>query len=244
MIISRKRMDHENVSIAVIPARGGSKRIPLKNIRSFCGLPIIGHTIRLLQESRLFEQIIVSTDNEQIADVARSFGAQVPFMRPAALADDFTGTAPVMSHATLNLIDAGLQVDSVCCVYATAALLSTNDLNDGYSKLQSPDVEYVFSASRFPSVVHRGFQIRKDGGIEMLFPDFCSARTQDLPETFFDAGQFYWGKPEAFIDQLPMFEHHSRIVPLPRWRSQDIDTEEDWEFAEYLWRFRMEEKIP
>lgn len=224
--------------IAVIPARGGSKRIPMKNIRSFCGLPMIGHTINLVKSLGLFDEVIVSTDSQEIADVALSYHAQVPFLRPEELSGDFVGTAPVMSHAVRYLQRKYQDLEAVCCIYATAALMSKEDLASGLIHLNQTGVNFAFSAGRFPSAVYRGFSINENGGVQMLFPLHSDTRSQDLPVTYFDAGQFYWGKPQAFEQELPIFKDYSRIIQVPRWRCQDIDTEDDWAFAEYLWRFR------
>jgi N-acylneuraminate cytidylyltransferase len=223
------------LNIAVIPARGGSQRIPRKNIRDFMGKPIIAHVIANALESALFDRVIVSTDDEEIAAVARRHGAAVPFMRPPELADEHTGTTAVLAHAVSSLLGAGADdLAAVCCIYPTAALLHTDDLRAGLQLLQSGEWQYVFSATTFSAPVQRSFHRNEDGSLRMLFPEEFATRSQDLPDVLHDAGQFYWGRPDAWSNELKIFAGHSTVVQLPRWRVQDIDTEEDWTRAEFI----------
>jgi pseudaminic acid cytidylyltransferase len=220
--------------IAVIPARGGSKRIPRKNIRLFAGKPMISYSIECARRSGLFERIIVSTDDDEIAAVAREFGAEVPFTRPSALADDHAGTTDVVAHAVEWFGGRGISVSDVCCIYATAPLIRSEDLVEGFRLMQTGRWRFVFSATRYVAPVHRAFRRAGGGGLEMLFPENFTARSQDLPEVLHDAGQFYWGRPEAWLNREKVFDRGSTVVEIPAWRVQDIDTEEDWRYAEAM----------
>lgn len=221
------------MNIAIIPARGGSKRIPHKNIKEFCGKPLIAYSIEVAQKSGLFDKIIVSTDDEEIANVAKQYGAEVPFMRPANLSDDFTGTTPVISHAvkTLNIKN----LEAICCIYATSPLLQAIYLQEGYEKLINSKLNYVFSATTFAYPIQRAIKLNENG-IEMFYPEYASTRSQDLEESYHDAGQFYWGKPNAWLKKKRVFSHNSSIIQLPRHLVQDIDTLEDWERAELMYK--------
>lgn len=221
------------MSVAIIPARGGSKRIPRKNIVPFAGRPLITYPILAAQESGLFEHIVVSTDDDEIAAVARDSGAEVPFVRPPELSDDHAGTMPVIRHAIRALQDAGLSFDHVCCIYPTAVLLQPADLTEGY-RLLNEGWNFAFSVTSFGSSVYRGLIERPGGGVDMLFPQYRETRTQDLPEVFHDAGQFYWGRTESWLSGEEVFAPTATVVRLPRWRIQDIDTLEDLERAEII----------
>jgi pseudaminic acid cytidylyltransferase len=217
--------------VALIPARGGSKRIPRKNIRMFAGKPMMVHSIECARRSGLFDRVIVSTDDEEIATVAREFGAEVPFMRPGSLADDYTGTTEVVAHAVRSLSPAA---SHVCCIYPTAPFIQTEDLREGWCLMRSGQWRFVFAATRFVAPVQRSFRQAADGGIEMLFPEHFSSRSQDLPPVLHDAAQFYWGHADAWMSLARMYDRHSTVVAIPHWRVQDIDTEEDWQRAEAM----------
>lgn len=223
------------MNVAVIPARGGSKRIPRKNVRPFGGKAMIVHSIDTARASGLFDRIIVCTDDEEIAQVAQDYDAEVPFRRPAELADDYAGTTEVVAHAVEWLQQRHVSLGPVCCLYATAPLVQATELRIGFERLQLGQWKFVFSATTFASPVFRGFTERADGGLEMLFPRHFRSRSQDLAECYHDAGQFYWGQPEAWARRAKIFDCHSTIVKLPRWRVQDIDTEEDWRSAEWIY---------
>jgi N-acylneuraminate cytidylyltransferase len=220
--------------IAVIPARGGSKRIPRKNIRLFGGKPMMAWPVEAAVASGCFDQIIVSTDDDEIADVARSLGAQVPFMRSKALADDHTGTIPVIRDATQWAIDAGLAPEYVCCIYATAAFLDSNDLREAMDKLTASEASYVFSVTDYGYPVQRALRLLDEGRVEMLDPTTFNLRSQDLETVWHDAGQFYWGRASAWLGQEQIFTLNSIAHPLPRYRVQDIDTPDDWRRAELM----------
>lgn len=220
--------------IAVIPARGGSKRILRKNIKPFCGKPMIAWSIETAKSSGLFERIIVSTDDVEIAEVARKWGAEVPFMRPAELSNDYAATTEVIAHATQWVLDQGLDVEAVCCVYATAPFVLTDDLKRGWDALNSGCWDYAFTVTDFAAPIFRSFKQTAEGGVEMFFPEHFATRSQDLPTALHDAGQFYWGRPAAWLTGKRIFDRHSVPVIIPRWRVQDIDTPDDWERAEIL----------
>ncbi|MBK5931284.1 pseudaminic acid cytidylyltransferase [Halochromatium salexigens] len=222
------------MNLCVIPARGGSKRIPRKNIRDFCGKPMIAWSIIAAQQTGLFEHIIVSTDDDEIAAVAEAQGAEVPFRRPAELSDDHAGTTAVIAHAVRWAQDAGWTLDAVCCLYATAPFVRAVDLRAGLQHLQAGQWAYCFTATTFASPIFRSFRQADDGGVEMFFPEHFSKRSQDLPEALHDAAQFYWGRPNAWTQELKIFDRHSIPLILPRWRVQDIDTTDDWHRAELL----------
>ena len=222
------------MKLAVIPARGGSKRIPRKNIRPFHGKPMLAWSIELARACGVFDQIVVSTDDPDIAAIARQWGAAVPFVRPAVLSDDHAGTTAVIGHASQWARDAGLQPEAVCCIYATAPFLQAADVLRGLALLESGSWAYAFSVTDFAAPIFRAFAAQPDGGIAMFFPEHFATRSQDLPVALHDAGQFYWGRPQAWIDGLRIFDHHSAPVPIPRWRVQDIDTPDDWVRAELL----------
>lgn len=222
--------------LAVIPARGGSKRIPRKNIKQFCGKPIIAWSIDAARLSGCFDIIIVSTDDSEIADVAIAHGAKVPFTRPPELSDDYTGTTKVVAHA-IDWINSNFnQVDLACCIYATAPFVQAEDLRLGYNQLLLSKADYAFSVTSYPFPIQRSVRITANKRIDMFYPQHFNTRSQDLECAFHDAGQFYWGKASAWLEDKQLFTHDSVPVMLPRYRVQDIDTLEDWECAERLFR--------
>jgi pseudaminic acid cytidylyltransferase len=223
------------MNLAIIPARGGSKRIPRKNIKLFHGKPMIAYSIEAAKQSGCFDRVIVSTDDQEIADVALRYGAEVPFLRPEKLSDDHATTMDVMQHA-LNWCEAkGWEVENVCCLYATAPFVLPEYLQQGYQCLSSENAQFVFSAAIFSFPIQRAIKLSPAGEISMFYPEHEQVRSQDLAEAYHDAGQFYWGKASAFKNALPIFSTHSRVILMPRSRTQDIDTPEDWEFAEILY---------
>ena len=221
--------------VAIIPARGGSKRIPRKNIKPFMGRPMISYSIQAAQACGLFDQIVVSTDDEEIADVARACGAEVPFMRPADLANDHAGTGAVIIHALQWFIDQGTPVDAACCIYATAPFLDPARLIEGWDKLQAPGRRFAFSVTSYAFPIQRALRAAGDS-VEMFWPENLMKRSQDLEPAYHDAAQFYWGWAEAFLQGEVTFSPISAPVILPRTEVVDIDTPEDWEVAEVTWR--------
>ncbi len=223
------------MNLCLIPARGGSKRIPRKNIREFCGKPMIAWSIEAAEASGCFDHIIVSTDDEEIADVARQCRAEVPFMRPAELADDFAGTMPVVAHAVHWYLDQGQDLESVCCLYATAPFVKPDDIRQGLQMLTTASADrFVFTATAYASPIQRALRLDPASGeARMWQPDQFSKRSQDLEPAYHDAGQFYWGRPQAWLECENLFEG-SKPFLLPRWRVQDIDIDADWRKAELM----------
>jgi len=224
------------MNIAIIPARGGSKRIPRKNIKKFCGKPIIAYSIETAKASGLFDKIIVSTDDEEIAEVAKKYGAEIPFMRPRELSDDFTGTNAVVKHALEWLMGQGEIIEYACCIYATAPFIQVECLKEGYEKLVSSGKNYVFTVTSFEFPIQRALRLNNNGEVEPFFPEHILSRSQDLEEAYHDAGQFYWGKVEAYLRNAPLFSPASLPLILPKHLVQDIDTVEDWRRAELMYQ--------
>ncbi len=222
--------------LAVIPARGGSKRIPRKNVRPFAGRPIIAHSIDAARASGLFDRIVVSTDDDEIARVAREAGAETPFVRPPELSDDHTGTNAVVRHAIRWFGEHGAAPQHVCCLYATAPFVRPADLRAGFERLAASGKSFAFSVTSFAFPIQRALRIDAEGNLAPIWPENATRRSQDLEETFHDAGQFYWGTARAFLDDVTLYSAASVPVVLPRHRVQDIDTEEDWVRAEWMFR--------
>jgi pseudaminic acid cytidylyltransferase len=222
--------------LAVIPARGGSKRIPRKNIKPFCGKPMIAWSIEAALQSECFDEVVVSTDDQEIADVARAHGARVPFIRPASLSDDHTGTIPVVRHAIEWFQQSGRPPAQVCCIYATAPFIQAEDLRRGLELMRSSDCSYAFSVTSYPFPIQRAIRITPLGRVEMFQPEFFNTRSQELQVAWHDAGQFYWGRVQAWLEGQVVFSPASVPIPLPRYRVQDIDIPEDWERAEWLFK--------
>lgn len=223
-------------AVAIIPARGGSKRIPRKNIKVFAGKPIIGYSIEAANESGLFDRVIVSTDDEEIASIAENFGAEIPFIRPVELSDDFTGTNAVVKHCLQWLSKHDCQFDYACCIYATAPFVQVNYIRLGFKHLIESGKSFTFSVASYPFPIQRAIRINKDGFVEAVYPENISKRSQDLEEIYHDAGQFYWGKVDAFLNNILTYSTESIPIVLPRHLVQDIDTLEDWHRAELMFR--------
>ena len=229
--------------LCVIPARGGSKRIPRKNIKEFNGKPIIAYSIEAALKSSCFDQVIVSTDDAEIAEVAKSFGASVPFMRPDELANDYANTIPVVKHA-IEWFDDQVQAPSeVCCLYATAPFVRASTIRKAYEQMQSTQADYCFTATSFAFPIQRAIKVTAENRVEMFYPEYLETRSQDLEESYHDAGQFYWGKVEAFKQQKPLFSKSATLYILPRYLVQDIDTLEDWKKAELMHKIIQKEII-
>lgn len=234
-------MDTELNAIAIIPARGGSKRIPGKNIRLFCGKPLISYSIITALQSALFSQVIVSTDDEEIAKTARDFGAAVPWLRPPELSDDFTVTDDVILHTLSNL--KGNIPKYACCIYATAPFIKAEDLRRGLALLKKHDASTAISSTTFPACIHRALTVNQAGRLEMIWQDNYLKRSQDFPTAWHDAGQFYWMNTEKYLSEAKLFSSDSIPIPLPRKQVQDIDNDEDWETAELLYKFQQADII-
>ncbi|MDP2787490.1 MAG: pseudaminic acid cytidylyltransferase [Pseudomonadota bacterium] len=222
------------MKLCVIPARGGSKRIPRKNIRLFAGRPIIAWSIQAALETGLFDRVMVSTDDAEIAEVARAHGAEIPFLRPRELADDHTGTNAVVKQAIHWHNAQGMPVEFACCLYATAPFVRANDLREGHDRLLASGKSFVFSVTSFPFPIQRALRLNAQGEVEAMYPEYRATRSQDLAPAWHDAGQFYWGRASAFLNDETLFSPASLPLILPRYRVQDIDSEEDWLRAELM----------
>lgn len=232
------------MNLAVIPARGGSKRIPRKNIKMFGGKPMIAWSIEAALESGCFDKVIVSTDDEEIAEIARQYGASVPFIRPSELSDDYTGTIPVIQQAITWCRGNGIDAQQVCCLYATAPFVRPEDLRRGLNILEQEASQYAFSVTSYAFPIQRAIRLTQTGRVEMFHAEHFNTRSQDLEESYHDAGQFYWGLSDAWLRGKIIFTPESSAVLLPRHRVQDIDTPEDWVRAELLYKaLQLESKI-
>ncbi|MGK0440513.1 MAG: N-acylneuraminate cytidylyltransferase [Pseudohongiellaceae bacterium] len=221
--------------IAVIPARGSSKRIPKKNIRPFLGKPIVAYSIEAALASKCFDHVVVSTDDEAIAEVARDYGAQTPFMRPAQLSDDFAGTNAVAAHAIEWFQQQGHEVSHACCLYATAPFVTAELIQQGWQRLQETQADFAVTVTTFPFAIQRALRVNSDNTLALFYPEHRDTRSQDLEEGFHDVGQFYWAKAESFTLDKPLFDESeckTASIIVPRKCVQDIDTEEDWQEAE------------
>ena len=229
------------MNICIIPARGGSKRIPRKNIKMFHGKPMIAWSIEAALKSNCFSRIICSTDDEEIADIAKAHGAETPFLRPSYLSDDHTGTIPVIAHAIEFLKKD--KIDLVCCIYATAPFIQSEDIKQSLKKIKAKNIDYCFSVTNYPFPIQRSIRITKENRCEMFQPEMFEKRSQDLEEAYHDAGQFYWGKKGAWLEHRSLFSDKTSPYILPRYRVQDIDTEEDWIRAELIYSALFNKKI-
>ncbi|HVI50669.1 MAG TPA: pseudaminic acid cytidylyltransferase [Candidatus Sulfotelmatobacter sp.] len=224
------------MKVAVIPARGGSKRIPRKNIRHFGDKPMLAHPLLAARHSGIFDHIIISTDDNEIADIACQWGGEVPFIRPPELADDFSDTGAVVAHAAAWMRERGWTVDAICCIYATAPFVLAQDLVRGWDVFANGGWDLVFSATTFAFPIQRAFRQLPGGGIMLFQPEYLHTRSQDLEEAYHDAGQFYWATGAGWEAGKAVFGENATPVILPRWRVQDIDTQEDWSQAEIIWK--------
>jgi pseudaminic acid cytidylyltransferase len=229
--------------ICIIPARGGSKRIPRKNIREFCGKPMIARPIEAALSSKLFTHVIVSTDDLEIAEISKAHGAEVPFSRPLSLSDDHVGTTPVIAHATQWVLDNIGKPEALCTVYPTSPFLTRDDIVRGYEILRGdPTADFVISVANYAFPIQRAVRLVNSKWVEMYHPEHFSTRSQDLEPSYHDAGQFYWGTTKAWLEQKTILASNTLACLMPRHRVQDIDTLEDWEFAQYLFRVASEMK--
>ena len=229
--------------LGIIPARGGSKRIPRKNIKIFCGKPMIAWSIIAAQATGLFDKLIVSTDDVEIARIASDFGAEVPFERPKDLSCDKTDTASVIRHAINWYTMCGIKFTNVCCIYATAPFITSRDIKLAEEKISQVEADFVFPVTSFAYPIQRALMLNDDGTPKMFDPTQFDKRSQDLEEAFHDAGQFYWGSTDAWLSGKPIFNTKCATIYLPRNRVIDIDTYEDWSFAEAMFKANQFESI-
>jgi pseudaminic acid cytidylyltransferase len=223
------------MKIGIIPARGGSKRIPGKNIKEFCGKPMIAWAITIAQKSNIFDHIIVSTDDEEIADIGRTWGAEVPFVRPVELADDLTPTVPVIAHAVQTCINMGWAVDYACCIYPCVPFLQVDDLVAAFDLLHKSNVHFIYPVTEYAHPIQRAMRQLPSGQMQFLSPESEITRTQDLEKNYHDAGQFYWGSVFAWLEKKKMHTDGLGIT-IPSWRVVDIDSMDDWIRAENLYK--------
>lgn len=225
---------------AIITARGGSKRVPGKNIRSFCGKPIIVYSIEAALESGVFEEVMVSTDSEEIARISREYGAAVPFMRSSATSDDYAGTTDVLNEVIGMYKERGIEFDEFCCIYPTAPFVTVGKLQDSYRLLQDKNVFNVVPMVPFSFPPQRGMRRKEDGFLEPVDAVGINARSQDLPTIYHDCGQFYWVKTREYIRNQDILGNHTMPFLVPETEVQDIDNETDWALAEMKYRFLKE----
>ncbi|MDX1903381.1 MAG: pseudaminic acid cytidylyltransferase [Thermonemataceae bacterium] len=224
-------------TIAIIPARGGSKRIPRKNIKDFLGKPIIAYSIETALESGLFSEVMVSTEDEEIAEVAKKYGAKVPFLRSADNADDFTGTVDVLVEVLEQYKKIGFVFEKSCCVYPTAPFVSVRRLEEAKELLEKKNYDCVFPMVRFSYPIQRALKMDKAGKIAMFEPENLNKRSQDLESAYHDAGQFYFFNVQSILQKQQLWTNNTGAIILPETEVQDIDNQEDWEIAQikYQW---------
>lgn len=214
-------------NLCIIPARGGSKRIPRKNIKDFLGKPIIAYSIEAALKSGLFDEVMVSTDDHEIAEIAKQYGASVPFMRSAETANDFATTKDVLNEVLAEYRKLGNSFDAVCCIYATAPLITAQDVVDAYNRLVQSNFTCVYPIVQFAYPIWRCLDLAEDGSMKRHWPEYENRRSQDLPKEYHDTGTFYWHKlKDGAIQSGPL-----GAIVVPEERVQDIDTETDWKLA-------------
>ena len=231
------------MKICIIPARGGSKRIPRKNIKFFCGQPMISYSIISALESKIFDHVIVSTDDNEIAEVSLKYGASVPFIRPESLSDDYSTTTDVIEHA-LSWVQENIgRVELVCALYATAPFTNSKDLTNAYKEiLKHKDCQVVYPIVEFDFPIQRAIKLTDDGSVKMFQPKHLLTRSQDLEKAYHDAGQFYWMKSNFIGSGVSPFSKIARPIKIPHYRVQDIDTEDDWIRAELIFQSLLANK--
>lgn len=221
------------MKLAIIPARGGSKRIPGKNIRSFFGQPIIGYSIEAAIKSQIFDEVMVSTDDEEVSNIAKHFGAKTPFMRSASNSDDHATLADVVSEVLNCYYQKGIDIECFSCLLPTAPFISAAVIKEGYDKMESGDLESIFTAVRYSYPIQRSLKLLEGGlSVEMVDKRYMNTRSQDLEPRFHDAGQMYLVKTSAFREQETFFTKKSGIIERQELLVQDIDSENDWMLAE------------
>ena len=227
------------MKIAVIPARGGSKRIPRKNIKDFCGRPMIAWAISAAKESGLFDHIIVSTDDEEIARIAKNWGAETPFVRPVDLADDLTPTVPVIAHAVKSCLELGWDADYVCCIYPCVPFLQIGDLVSALDLADTQNADFVYPVTEYAHPIQRAMRRLPGGQMQFFSPQFELTRTQDLEKTYHDAGQFYWAISKSWLSNDSIIGSNSYAITIDSSKVQDIDTPEDRAIAELMFEQLM-----
>ena len=224
-------------NLAIIPARGSSKRIPRKNIKEFYGKPIISYSIEAALESGLFSEVMVSTDDSEIAEIAEKYGACIPFIRSTSNSDDYATTMDVILEVVDNYNRRDMQFDNVCCIYPTAPLIDGEKLKAGYDKLTNEQFDTVFPIVPFSYTVWRGFKVDSNGKADLVWPEFLNYRSQDLEEIFHDAGQWYWLTVNSLRTNKKIFTENTSSLILSPIEAQDIDNMSDWKIAEMKYAY-------
>lgn len=220
-------------NLCIIPARGGSKRIPRKNVKDFLGKPIIAYSIDAALKSDLFEEVMVSTDDLEIAEIAKQYGASVPFLRRAETANDFATTKDVLDEVLAGYQELGKTFDTMCCIYATAPLITAQVVKDAYDRLTQSDFTCVYPVVQFSYPIWRCLDVAEDGSMKRHWPEYENSRSQDLPKEYHDSGTFYWYK----LKDNTIQSGKTGAIIVPEDHVQDIDTETDWLLAEL--KFKM-----
>ena len=228
-------------NIAIIPARGGSKRIPYKNIKNFLGTPIIAYSVKAALQSRLFDVVMVSTDDEQIADIARKYGAQVPFLRSEKMSNDFATTFQVIEEVIGQYEQLNKNFEFTCCLYPCAPFVTADKLVAGFQLLKEKKFDSVFPMVPFGFPVQRALKIEKNNRVAFFYPEFGLSRSQDLEKSYHDAGQFYWMKTAVVLEKKQILTSNSGSIIISELEGQDIDNESDWELAELKYKLTNDE---
>jgi pseudaminic acid cytidylyltransferase len=225
-------------AIAIIPARGGSKRIPRKNIKPFLGEPIISYSIKAALDSKLFDEVMVSTDDEEIAEIALKYGAKVPFMRSAKNANDFAGTVDVLLEVLSAYKEKGHDFELACCIYPTAPFVNSQLIGKAYEKLLNGNYDCIFPVLPFSFPIQRALKLDAESKISMFYPEYLTSRSQDLEKSYHDSGQFYIFRPETLFLKNKLYTDNTSVLILNELEAHDIDNEEDWKVAEFKYRLR------
>jgi pseudaminic acid cytidylyltransferase len=228
-------------AVAIITARGGSKRIPRKNIKPFSGKPIIAYSIEAAIQSGIFDEVMVSTDDEEIAAVAKQFGAKVPFLRSSKASDDYATTADVLKEVIRTYVEKGEAFEYSCCIYPTAPFVTAKKLSDAFDKIVTAGADSVLPVTRFAFPIWRSFKM-EEGKVSYNWPEFAPKRSQDLPLAFHDCGQFYFFKTSVFLQTGKLITENTIGLEVPETEVQDIDNEEDWKIAEIKFGFLSQKK--
>lgn len=226
-------------NLAIIPARGGSKRILKKNIKYFLGKPIISYSIEAAIKSNLFDEVMVSTDDEEIAEIARTYGAKTPFLRSSKNADDFSVLADVVEEVVGNYKEKNINFNNICCILATAPFVTSNKITEAHNKLLEHNYDSVFPVLEFSFPIQRSLKFN-DNKVTMVWGEYLNSRSQDLEPRYHDSGQFYWIKTAAFLNEKKLFTTNSGAIVISELEAQDIDTETDWKLAEIKFKLKSD----
>jgi pseudaminic acid cytidylyltransferase len=229
------------LNICIIPARGGSKRIPRKNIKDFLGKPIIAYSIQAALQCNLFDEVMVSTDDEEIVEIAKQYGAKVPFVRSKKNSDDYAGTVDVILEVLLEYEKQQISFENICCLYPTAPFVTAELMEEGYHMLTQKNYNSVFPVCAFSFPILRALQLSTEQQVSMIWPENMAKRSQDLPPAYHDAGQFYWCRTTSLISENKLYTNNSGAVILSELNVQDIDNESDWKLAELKYKIQNED---